>query len=151
MTTNNIDMTALDVDMNSVEDIKGFELPPEGSYVCTLSLSPKVINSETRIEWKYDVVEPLQLNDPDAEVPAGATFNQLMGLKVIKTKDGKDFDPRSVFKVKCTILSEALGVANTVRELVEAVQNVQVTCFLKHKLTNGKVYAEVTDAGFGLA
>ena len=149
--TTNIDMTALDVDMNSVEDIKGFELPPEGSYVCTLSLAPKVINNETRIEWKYDVVEPLQLNDPDAEVPAGATFNQLMGLKVIKTKDGKDFDPRSVFKVKCTILSEALGVANNPRELVEAVQNVQVTCFLKHKLTNGKVYAEVTDAGFGLA
>ena len=149
--TTNIDMTALDVDMNSVEDIKGFELPPEGSYVCTLSLAPKVINNETRIEWKYDVVEPLQLNDPDAEVPAGATFNQLMGLKVIKTKDGKDFDPRSVFKVKCTILSEALGVANNVRELAEAVQNVQVTCFLKHKLTNGKVYAEVTDAGFGLA
>lgn len=149
--TTNIDMTALDVDMNSVEDIKGFELPPEGSYVCMLSLAPKVINGETRIEWKYDVVEPLQLNDPDAEVPAGATFNQLMGLKVIKTKDGKDFDPRSVFKVKCTILSEALGVANNPRELVEAVQNVQVTCFLKHKLSNGKVYAEVTDAGFGLA
>lgn len=149
--TTNIDMTALDVDMNSVEDIKGFELPPEGSYVCMLSLAPKVINNETRIEWKYDVVEPLQLNDPDAEVPAGATFNQLMGLKVIKTKDGKDFDPRSVFKVKCTILSEALGVANNPRELVEAVQNVQVTCFLKHKLSNGKVYAEVTDAGFGLA
>ena len=149
--TTNIDMTALDVDMNSVEDIKGFELPPEGSYVCTLSLAPKAINGETRIEWKYDVVEPLQLNDPDAEVPAGATFNQLMGLKVIKTKDGKDFDPRSVFKVKCTILSEALGVANNPRELVEAVQNVQVTCFLKHKLSNGKVYAEVTDAGFGLA
>ena len=149
--TTNIDMTALDVDMNSVEDIKGFELPPEGSYVCMLSLAPKVINNETRIEWKYDVVEPVQLNDPDAEVPAGATFNQLMGLKVIKTKDGKDFDPRSVFKVKCTILSEALGVANNPRELVEAVQNVQVTCFLKHKLSNGKVYAEVTDAGFGLA
>ena len=149
--TTNIDMTALDVDMNSVEDLTGFELPPEGSYVCMLSLAPKVINGETRIEWKYDVVEPLQLNDPDAEVPAGATFNQLMGLKVIKTKDGKDFDPRSVFKVKCTILSEALGVANNPRELVEAVQNVQVTCFLKHKLSNGKVYAEVTDAGFGLA
>ena len=74
-----------------------------------------------------------------------------MGLKPIKTKDGKDFDPKSVFKVKCTILSEALGVQNGVRELVEATQNIQVTCFLKHKLTNGKLYAEVTDAGFAVA
>ena len=143
-----IDMSELDVDMNSVEELKGFELPPEGSYTCTLSLSPKSINGETRLEWKFDVVEPIELNDPDAVVPAGATFNLLMGLKVIKTKDGKDFDPKSVFKVKCTILSEALGVANNPRELVEAVQNIQVNCFLKHKLTNGKVYAEVTDAGF---
>ena len=149
--SNTIDMSALDVDMNSVEELKGFELPPEGSYTCTLSLSPKAINGETRLEWKFDVVEPIELNDPDAVVPAGATFNLLMGLRPIKTKDGKDFDPKAVFKVKCTILSEALGVANNPRELVEAVQNVQVNCFLKHKLTNGKVYAEVPDAGFEVA
>ena len=114
-------------------------------------MSPKAINGETRLEWKFDVVEPIELNDPDAVVPAGATFNLLMGLRPIKTKDGKDFDPKAVFKVKCTILSEALGVANNPRELVEAVQNVQVNCFLKHKLTNGKVYAEVPDAGFEVA
>ena len=54
--SNTIDMSALDVDMNSVEELKGFELPPEGSYTCTLSLAPKAINGETRLEWKFDVV-----------------------------------------------------------------------------------------------
>ena len=49
--SNTIDMSELDVDMNSVEELKGFELPPEGSYTCTLSLAPKAINGETRLEW----------------------------------------------------------------------------------------------------
>ena len=64
-----IDMSALDIDMNSVEELKGFELPPEGSYSCLLSLVPKAFNGETKVVWEYSVVEPLELNDPDAVVP----------------------------------------------------------------------------------
>ena len=142
-----IDMSALDIDMNSVEDLKGFEVPPEGSYSCLVSLVPKVFDGETKVVWEYTVVEPLELNDPDAVVPADASFNTIMGLKKVKTAKG-EFDPRSFYKTKTTILAEALGVANNPRELVEAVQNIQVTCFLKHKLQGDKTYADVIDAGF---
>ena len=145
-------LSGLDVDMGSVEDLKGFELPPEGSYSCLLSLTTKEIAEETKLLWEFKIVEPLQLNDPDAVVAPDAAFSLFMGLKPIVTKTGSTFDPRSMFKVKCTILSEALGVANTLSALHETVQNIQVNCMLKYKRTkDGKIFAEVPDAGFAVA
>ena len=147
--SNTIDMSALDIDMSSVEDLQAFALPPEGSYSCLLSLTPKAIKGETKVSWDFKVIEPLELNDPDAKVPANATFSTLMGLKKITTAKG-EFDPRSFYKVKTSILAEALGVENNPRELVEAVQNIQVTCFLKHKLSGDKMFSEVLDTGFSV-
>lgn len=143
-----IDLSLLDVNMDSVEDAKGFELPPNGTYECLLSLEVKEINNNTYVVWNYTVVEPIKLDDEDAEVPNGATFNQLMGLAKIQTKDGKSFDPRSRFKIKTTYLAEQLGVANTMANLVENVQNLKVNCYMS---VDKKGYAQVADNGFELA
>ena len=142
MSTTNLDLSLLETDMDSVPDLAGFELPPEGSYSALLSITPKVINGVTKLEWNYKVVEPLELNDPEAVVPAEASFSTLAGLADDKQK--------SFMKVKTTILAEALGIPNNLKAIVENVQNVQVTCFLKHKAHGDKLYANVTDTGFSV-
>ena len=133
-----------DLDMDSV---KGWELPPAGTYECELTLSVKLINEEKKVEWKYEIV------DAEDEVLIGNTFNELMGIKPIKNKDtGKVTDPRVFFKKKATILSKALDIPNKIGDLVEAVQNVRVSCYLDHRVVkaNGTetAYAAVRDVGF---
>lgn len=143
MANNTIDMASMDVDMNSVEAVKSmFDLPPEGTYSCVLSLAGKKLNDVNYLEWKFKVVEPIELNDPSQEVVPNATFSLLNGLAA---------DKLGYMKVKCSILAEALGCDNNLAALVENVQNVQVTCMLKHRRSGEKDYASVPDAGFAVA
>lgn len=143
MANNTIDMALMDIDMGSVEAAKNmFDLPPEGTYSCVLNLEGKKLNDVNYLEWKFKVVEPIELNDPSQEVAPNATFSFLNGLAV---------DKLGFMKVKCSILAEALGCDNNLAALVENVQNVQVTCMLKHRRSGEKVYASVPDAGFAVA
>lgn len=139
MTTNNIDISS--IDMNTVEDLEGFELPPAGSYTAALSLAVKDINGENKLEWTYTIVDAIELDDPSAEVPANAKFSTLSDLKPKNLKYSKH---------KCTILAESLGISANLGDIVENVQNVEVTCILKHKPYKDKVYADVPNEGFAV-
>lgn len=136
-----------DEDLN-MDSVKGWELPPAGTYECELSLSVKQVNDENKVEWKYKIVD-----SDDDETQVGNTFNELMGIKPITNKDtGKVTDPRVFFKKKATSLSKALDVPNNIKALVEAAQNVRVSCYLDHRVVKTKdgetAYAVVRDVGF---
>ena len=147
-TQNDLGVELLDLDMSSVADLAGFELPPEGRYLCNLSLSTKDVNGVNSVEFNYKVVEAIELVDPEAVVKPNASFSSATGI----TAERLPF-----IKVKCGILAEALGIPANLKSLIENVQNLQVELTLKHRRGKAKsadddipVYADVKDKGFSV-
>ena len=145
-TQNDLDVNLLDLDMSSVPDLAGFELPPKGKYLLDLSLEKKEINGKQCVSFNYKVVEALELADPDAEVKPNAVFNTLTELNPERLP---------YINVKCGILAQALGCTPTLSNLISEVQNIRIEATLKHRKGKAKsaddeapVYADVPDAGF---
>ena len=138
-----------DIALDSVEDLPGFEVPPQGRYLCLLTISPKEINGKGNLEFKYVVQETIELASPtDVEPKQGANFTELFsydkGLPMAKDKLKK--------------LCEGLGIptSSSLSEIVESAQGVGVEATLKHrKNPKGddpeRVYASVPAATFKVA
>lgn len=143
---NDLDINLLDLDLSSLADLEGFNLPPAGQYLFNLSLEKKKLNDKNYVSFNYAVVEALELADPDAVVKPNSKFNTLTEIDAEKLR---------FIKVKCGILASALGISPSLNALVENVQNLQVRATLKHRSGKAKsegeaapVYADVKDEGF---
>jgi hypothetical protein len=135
-----------DISLDSIEDLPGFEVPPQGRYLCLLTIAPKEINGKGNLEFEYTVQETIELASPtDVEPKQGATFTELFsydkGLPMAKDKLKK--------------LCEGLGIPtnSSLADIVESVQGVGVEVTLKHrKNPKGpdpeRVYANVPAATF---
>lgn len=138
-----------DISMDSIESLPGFEVPPQGRYLCTLTIEPKEINGKGNLEFTYLVQETIELADPTSVPPKqGAKFSELFsyekGLPIAKDKLVK--------------LCAGLGIPTDSKlpEIVDSVKSVGVELTLKHRFnTKGddptRVYASVPANTFKVA
>ena len=56
---NDLDINLLDLDLSSLADLEGFNLPPAGQYLFNLSLEKKKLNDKNYVSFNYAVVEAL--------------------------------------------------------------------------------------------
>lgn len=117
---NMLDMNLLDMSMDEIEDLPGFEVPPTGEYVLKMKTEMKVINNKTFVETSFEVVECLKKDkDTDADGKPGSMFSSLYTVK----GDGKDKDKDAEMRrLGLGKLKELLaGVAETTGETNVAV------------------------------
>jgi hypothetical protein len=134
-----------DISLDSVAELAGFELPPVGRYLATLSLEAKDINGKGNLVFKYKTQELVEAANPsDADnYKSGAKFDELFsfekGLPMARTKLVK--------------LCEAVGIPTTSKlaEIVEAIQDVGVEVTLKHRVNGDKTYPSVPQDTFKVA
>lgn len=82
-----LDLSLLDMNMEDIEDLPGFEVPPTGEYIFKLTTAMKEINNKIFIETQYEVVECLKKDkDTDADGKPGNKFSSLYTIR----GDGKD-------------------------------------------------------------
>lgn len=82
-----LDMNLLDMSMDEIEDLPGYEVPPTGEYVLKMTTAMKEINGKTFVETEYEVIECLKKDkDTDADGKVGSKFSSLYTIK----GDGKD-------------------------------------------------------------
>lgn len=82
-----LDMSLLDMNIEDIEDLPGFDVPPTGEYVLKMKTAMKEINNKIFIETEYEVVECLKKDkDTDADCKIGSKFSSLYTIR----GDGKD-------------------------------------------------------------
>lgn len=62
--------------LDDIADLPAFEVPPEGTYIGTVSTDTKEINKKPAVEAEFTIVETSELEDTDAvEVAPGTKFS----------------------------------------------------------------------------
>lgn len=80
--SDNTDLDLLDVQLDDIEDLAGFEVPSAGEYVLRLSAEIKDVADKKCLEIGYEVMECLKKNnDTDPDAIPGTKFSQLFGLQ----------------------------------------------------------------------
>lgn len=137
-TSQELDMSLLDMEIDSIEDLPGFEVPVNGEYLLKLETSLKAINGKQFIETSYELLECLkQDNDSDLPSKAGSKFSSLFTIK----GDGKDTekDTESVrlglgkFKELVKGIAEDTGQGNVGLLVRDVLASCIVQCTVKRR------------------
>lgn len=76
----NLDM--LDMNLEDIQDLPGFEVPYPGEYILKLDAAVKSVNDKQAVEISYEVVECMKKNnDTDPDTIPGTKFSQLFFLQ----------------------------------------------------------------------
>ncbi len=123
----NIDLdklALLDKSIDDIEDLPGFGVPPEGTYTLKMNCAIKEINNYANIETTFEVIEALELNDPnEAPAMAGTKFSVLariendiaMGkFKEMVAPIAAHFDQKNVGKLVTEVIKD-LVISGTVK------------------------------------
>lgn len=71
----------LNANIEDLADLAGFEVPPPGAYVLSVSAELKKVNSKDVVEAAYEVVETSELESMDSvAVPNGTKFSTIFML-----------------------------------------------------------------------
>lgn len=82
-----MDLALLDMNMEDIEDLPGFDVPVTGEYILKMETAMKEINNKTFVETSYEVIECLKKDkDTDPDSKPGSKFSSLYTIK----GDGKD-------------------------------------------------------------
>lgn len=71
----------LDKSIDDIEDLPGFEVPPNGVYILRTTAEVKQVNNKDAVEFKFSVVECVEQNNSE-DTPAipGTQFSTLYFL-----------------------------------------------------------------------
>lgn len=134
-----IDLSLLDKNLSDIEDIPGFEVPPQGSYTFLLNASTKKINKEPYVTIDVEVIDCLQrANEEDKQPLPGTKFGLLFNL-------GNEYGLDNMKKFM-TPIGEHFGTDNLRTLVTEKIQNLVVAGTLKHRVDKKdatKIYAEI--------
>lgn len=139
----------LDMSIDDIEDLPGFAVPANGTYSLKMATALKVVNDNTCIETNFEVLEALELNEPDevendpemakASSP-GTKFSMLtqvendiaMGkFKAMIASVADHFGERNLLKLVTDTLKDPIIIAATVKRRYD-------------KKDDTKVYADVS-------
>lgn len=137
----------LDISLDDIEDLAGFDVPWPGEYVLEMTADIKEVNDATCVELSYEVVECLKKNeDSDPDTPAGTKFSQLFAL----TGAAKRVDMAKKF-LKQTLkgIAEDVGEGNLlvlIRDhLADGMRVAATVGRRKDKEDPERVYAKVSN------
>lgn len=118
----------MDASIDDLQDLPAFEVPPKGHYKLAVSLERKVVNDKPCIEAKLVVREVLELADQNEKKPeVGAKFSQLFMMDNEYGQGG--------FKEFVKPIASGMGlVSPKVSQLIEVVQNIEITATVKHRV-----------------
>ena len=118
-----LDPNLVEIDLEAIEDLPPFEVPPVGHYQLKMKLSAKKVNDKPNLEFAYEVVECLEKGDPASEdAKVGTKFSELAQLP-----KGLPF-----VKDKLMALSAAFGTTK-LPEIIAGCQDIMVTATIAHR------------------
>lgn len=135
MTTDNInlDFALLDQDLDSIEDLPGFEAPPTGEYLLRMVSVLKQVKDAVCVQTEYEVLECIkQDNDADTPAKVGNKFSSLYTIKYVKSADAEK-EAENVKKGKGKLKELLRGVAEATGQgnLAVLVRDVVANCVVR--------------------
>lgn len=130
------DVSILGMDLDTVEDVPGFDNPPSGTYKCSVSLNVKEINAKQFLSFDYTLLEVVSkgVQHPDNPTMEGQKFNTLSTLDTNGIKYAKE---------KLVFLKGLAGVeGNTIQDIVDGVKEIPVTATFKYRSYTDKASGE---------
>lgn len=125
----NIDqsLSLLDKSIDDIEDLPGFEVPPKGTYTLKMTCAIKEINSKAFIESSFEVIEALELNNPDeeSEVKAGTKFSIISQIE--------NEIAMAKFKEMVAPISAATGEKNVGKLVSEVIKELVISATVDHR------------------
>lgn len=135
----------LDRSIDDIEDLPGFAVPPNGVYVLKFSTDVKVVKDTDRVEAQFEVLNTVEMNDPDEEPPKeGTKFSMLFNLgddQAGKIGEGK-------LKALLLPISKHFGVSNMATLVTETCKDLVVSAKVRRradKEDKEKFYADVSE------
>ena len=108
-----------DMQLDNIEDVPGFDLPPSGEYICNLSLQYKVLKEKPKLEFQFEIVEVVAIGTqhPDAPAMVGQKFGILSNYDDTGLKYAKKH---------LVLCQQALGCAPSVAEIIAGAKDIPV-------------------------
>lgn len=122
--------TMPDLDLDDIEDLPGFDTPPSGEYICSLTLTRKELKGKDYVSFDFKLIEVKQIGTQEIENPAvvGQKFGVLFGY----TEQGLGF-----MKPYLKQFKTALGTSGNISEIIEATKDLNVDVVFKYKASKG--------------
>ena len=134
-------LSLLDMSIDDIDDLPGFEVPVNGIYTMKFSTGTKVINNKDCIESNFEVIECNEQNDPnEPATKAGTKFSMLTML---------DNDiALGKFKELVAPIAVHFGERNLLKLVTDVCKDLIIVGKVKRradKEDKEKFYASVTD------
>lgn len=121
-----MDLSLLDMSMDDIETLPGFETPSAGEYLLNMTSSLKKVNKNIVVETGFEVVECIKKdNDADPDAVAGTKFSNIYTIVSGDTDAEKRAEAERMGKGKLKELlggiSESTGQSNVgvlVRDII---------------------------------
>jgi hypothetical protein len=128
----------LDMDMDEIETLPGFETPPEGEYLLDLKTQMKKVGTNIVVETAFELLECLkQNNEEDKPAAPGTKFSNLYTIKSGNTDADKAAEAERMGKGKLKELllgiSETSGQTNMAVLVRDVIAHVQVKATVKRR------------------
>lgn len=136
--------TLLDLDIDSVEQVKEFKLLPKGAYNFEVAGSDlEEVNGKPTIIVRLKVLEVLELVD---ELGEGETEEDFVGQTMVNRYIlGEKKFMFQLFVTTFQHCKEVIGAQNP-RELIEGLAGMQVTGIVKHRRSKNDAGEEFVNA-----
>lgn len=133
-----IDLSLLDKNLSDIEDLPGFDVPPNGSYTLLANASTKKINKELYVVIDLAVVDTLQLADEQNSKPPlqGTQFGVIFNL-------ANEYGLNNLKKT-LTPIGEHFGTDNLRTLVTEKIQNLMLSATVVGRAATkdaSKIYA----------
>lgn len=126
--------------IEDLADLPAFETPPPGTYILRATCSVKKINNKDAVEAAFEVVETVELADPNDKAPAAGTkFSMAFFID-------NEFAIGNLKKFLQPFQAH-FGVGN-IGALVQEIKEVTISALVKNRKDKNdpeKVYASVND------
>lgn len=140
MATDNqtLDIGLLDVSLDDIETLPGFETPFPGQYVLKLNTALKKINDSIVVETAFEVLETVKMdNDGDPEPVIGSKFSNIYTVISGHKDSDKKVEAERLGKGKLKELlldvAESTGQGNLMILVRDVIANCIVTATVKRR------------------
>lgn len=131
-----LDLGLLDMSIDDIESLPGFETPFPGQYVMKLTTGLKKVNESICVETAFEILETVKMdNDGDPEPTVGSKFSNIYTIISGKTDSEKKLEAERLGKGKLKEL--LLGVAESTGQgnLMVLVRDVVASCIVTATVT----------------
>lgn len=137
-------LSLLDKSIDDIEDLPGFAVPPIGTYSLKMTCSVKDINNFANIESNFEVIEALELNNPEeADSP-----NAKPGTKFSVLSRIENDIAMGKFKEMVAPIAAHFGEKNVGKLVSEVIKDLVIVGSVKHRKNKedaDKPYGDVSN------